>query len=151
MEELSQAGLDLSELVIEVFRLNGRLLAAGDELARPVGLTSARWQVLGVIDDEPRTVAQVARAMGLTRQSVQQTADALGREGFVAFQEHPGDRRTKLMSLTPRGRQALRVVERRQARWANRLAEEMTLAELQAATATLRRLGQHLDADPLHT
>ncbi|TDC83565.1 hypothetical protein E1193_08335 [Micromonospora sp. KC606] len=55
------------------------------------------------------------------------------------------------MSLTFWGRQALTFVERRQAQWANRIAEGMTLAELETAAATLRRLGRYLDTDPLDT
>ena len=71
---LSRGGQTFSELLVEVFRVNGLLLAAGDDLARPAGLTSARWQVLGVVDHGPVTVAQVARIMGLTRQSVRWSA-----------------------------------------------------------------------------
>jgi hypothetical protein len=70
----SVAGSALTDLVLEVFRLNGRLLAAGDRMTRPSGQTSARWQVLGAINPEPRTVAQIARVMGLARQSVQRRA-----------------------------------------------------------------------------
>jgi len=147
VKRLDAGGLGFSELLIEVFRLNGQLLAAGDELARPAGLTSARWQVLGVIDTEPATVARVARTMGLTRQSVQQTADALARDGFITFEENPDDRRAKLMALTQRGRTALTMVERRQADWANRIAASVPLAELRSATATLRRLGLSLRAE----
>ena len=36
-----------TELVLDVFRLNGLLLAAGDHLTAGEGLTAARWQVLG--------------------------------------------------------------------------------------------------------
>ena len=39
----------LTRLVLELFRLNGRLLAAGDAMTRDLGLTSARWQVLGAV------------------------------------------------------------------------------------------------------
>jgi len=101
MPGLRPSGRAFSELLVEVFRVNGLLLAAGDELARPAGLTSARWQALGVVDHGPVTVAQVARIMGLTRQSVQQTADALVRDGLVELVANPADRRARLMTLTP--------------------------------------------------
>ncbi|MDH3233798.1 MAG: MarR family transcriptional regulator, partial [Alphaproteobacteria bacterium] len=39
----------VTALILETFRLNGRLLAAGDRLVGDLGLTSARWQVLGAI------------------------------------------------------------------------------------------------------
>lgn len=148
MTPLTTRGLEFSELLVEVFRVNGLLLSAGDRMAAPAGLTSARWQVLGVVDHEPATVAQVARTMGLTRQTVQQTANALSRTGLIEFRDNPRDRRARLIALTPPGRAALRQVERRQAAWANQIAERVTLAELRAATGTLRDLGDLLEAEP---
>jgi DNA-binding MarR family transcriptional regulator len=134
-----------SDLVIEVFRANSTLLAEGDELTRPVGLTSARWQVLGVVEHGPAPVAQVARAMGLTRQSVQQTADALVGEGMLAFADNPHHRRARLLTLTPRAEQAMERLRADQARWAGERAERFTAAELATALGVLRRLA---DPDP---
>lgn len=146
MSQLTTGGAEFSELLMEVFRVNGLLLSAGDELSRPSGLTSARWQILGVIDHDPATVAQVARTMGLTRQTVQQTANALARDDMIVFQDNPRDRRARVMALTPRGRVALRQVERRQAVWANTVAARMAVTELRAATGTLRDLADLLDS-----
>ena len=39
----------VTDLVLEIFRLNGCLIASGDALVAKIGLTSARWQVLGAI------------------------------------------------------------------------------------------------------
>lgn len=142
---LHPGGRAFSELLVEVFRVNGLLLAAGDELARPAGLTSARWQVLGVVDHGPATVAQVARIMGLTRQSVQQTADALVRDKLVDLVENPAHQRARLMTLTPTGREALRYVEEQQSGWANAIAERLPHTELRACLAVLRDLGDLLD------
>lgn len=145
MTELSPGGQAFSELLVEVFRVNGLLLAAGDALTRPAGLTSARWQVLGVVDHGPVTVAQVARTMGLTRQSVRQTAEALARDGLVVFTGNPADRRARLMTLTEAGRTALRYVKQRQAGWASAVAGRMPHSELRAALAVLRDLGDLLE------
>jgi DNA-binding MarR family transcriptional regulator len=145
---LSRGGWAFSELLVEVFRVNGLLLAAGDELARPAGLTSARWQVLGVVDHGPATVAQVARTMGLTRQSVQQTADALVRDDLVALMTNPADRRAKQLTLTPTGRTALRYVEEQQAGWANAIAERLPHSELSACLGVLHDLGDLLEEKP---
>lgn len=145
MTELSAGGQAFSELLVEVFRVKGLLLAAGDALTRPDGLTSARWQVLGVVDHGPVTVAQVARTMGLTRQSVRQTADALARDGMVVFADNPADRRARLMTLTGTGRAALRRVEDRQAGWASAVAGRLPRSELRAALAVLRDLGDLLE------
>jgi DNA-binding MarR family transcriptional regulator len=134
-------------LVLEVFRLNGLLLAAGDQLAEPSGLTSARWQVLGVVDHEPAPVANVARIMGLTRQTVQTTADTLERDGFVEYRDNPHHRRAKLIALTDQGRKALRQVEARQAAWADRLGKTAGVETLRAAVEGLRRARKQLEED----
>jgi DNA-binding MarR family transcriptional regulator len=145
--QLSPRGFAVSELAIEVFRANGALIAAGDALARPAGLTSARWQVLGVIDHAPATVADVARAMGLRRQSVQQTADALVADGLAAFVDNPRHRRAKLLDPTSTGRLALAEVERAHAAWADALAATLQPSQIEAATAALRALTDALEPE----
>ena len=143
----TEEGEAFTELVIEVFRLNGLLLQAGDRLTAPVGLSSARWQVLGVVEHGPVPVANVARIMGLTRQSVQQTADALARDGFVEYLENPHHRRAKLISLTPKGRKALDHVVESQAQWANRIAPAVNRQRLRAAVNALRQVRERLEQD----
>lgn len=71
-----------SKLLLEVFRLNGALLAAGDRLDAPHGLSSAHWQVLGAIAAGPATGRAIGRAMGLTRQGVQRTVDPCAARGW---------------------------------------------------------------------
>ena len=146
MVALTDRGQEFSDLLVEIFRVNGLLLTAGDALARPAGLTSARWQVLGVVDHGPVTVADVARTMGLTRQSVRETVTSLASLGMITYGDNPRDRRARLLTLTPRGRSALRTVDRRQAAWANQLAARASLPDLRAASAILRDLGDLLEA-----
>lgn len=147
MDELNPQGDAFTELVLEVFRLNRLLLDAGDELTAPAGLSSARWQVMGVVEHGPIPVSNVARIMGLTRQSVQQTADGLAADGLVVWTDNPHHRRAKLMSLTPAGRKALDLVQRRHAEWANRIGGTQPTEELRAALGVLRRLRATLDPD----
>ena len=142
MPDPTAAGGTFSDLVLEVFRANSALLARGDELTWPFGLTGARWQVLGVVEHGPATVARVARAMGLTRQSVRQTADALERDGMVEFADNPDHRRARLLVLTPRARRAMEELGQVQARWADETARRFTPDELATALSVLRRLGE---------
>ncbi|MCE9673248.1 MarR family winged helix-turn-helix transcriptional regulator [Myxococcus stipitatus] len=147
MARYTAAGTAFTELVLEVFRSNGLLLAAGERLAEPAGLTSARWQVLGVVDHEPAPVANVARAIGLTRQSVQQTADALEAEGLVEYRENPHHRRAKLITLTPTGRERLREVEARQMAWANKLGGRVSQESLRTALRALQEVREVLEQE----
>ena len=126
-----------TRLVLLVFRLNGLLLETGDRLAAPAGQTSARWQVMGVIDHAPLTVSQIARAMGLRRQSVQRTADLLAADGVAEFLDNPADRRARLLALTPPGRRALRAIERGQFEWARKHGEAIGRKRLESAADAL--------------
>lgn len=129
-----------TRLVLLVFRLNGLLLDAGDRMAAPVGQTSARWQVMGVVDHEPLTVAAVARQMGLRRQSVQRTADLLVADGVAEYLDNPADRRARLLTLTTSGRRRLRTIERAQRDWARELGSAVGTQSLLQAEDALSRL-----------
>src|SRR5262245_11788746 len=133
----SGAGDAVSDLVVHVFRLNGVLIARGDAMAEPSGQTSARWRVLAAIDEEALSVAQIARAWWLTRQSVQRVADVLVEDGLATYEDNPNHRRAKLVRITPRGLSALREIRMRQRTWADSLGEVIGERELRATNATL--------------
>lgn len=141
----SSAGAALTDLILEVFRLNGRLLAAGDQLTSPMGQTSARWQVLGSIGDASRSVSEIARAMGLTRQSVQRTADLLQAEHLVSYTENPRHQRAKLVTLTARGRSVLDWITRQQIAWINELTSNLGEAEVRRALNVIRAFREALE------
>ena len=111
----------LTDLVLKVFRLNGRLLDAADRLTEGSGLTAARWQVLGAVLREPLTVAAVARSMGLARQSVQRLADILVEEELCQFLPNPAHQRAKLLAPTKRGWNAIEAIRPRVAAWTKRI------------------------------
>jgi DNA-binding MarR family transcriptional regulator len=128
----------MTELVLEIFRVKGLLLAVGDRLTRELGLTSARWQVLGALADGPLTAAQIARNMGLKRQSVQRLVDVLSEQGILMFENNPHHRRAKLVRLTETGRRKYEQISKIQARWVNSVSRDLDVKELNAAVALLR-------------
>lgn len=138
----------LTDLVLEVFRLNGDLLAAGDTLISDLGLTSARWQVLGAIalSPVPLPVAHIARNMGLTRQSVQRIVDDLREADLVRLEPNPHHRRALLVAMTNEGLSAYANASNRQERWANDLAEGLNAEGIANATTILRTLRRRLGA-----
>lgn len=136
-----------TELLLEVFRLNGRLLASGDRLTADLGLTSARWQVLGAIETEAATVSQIARLMGLQRQSVQRLVDVLEEEGIVEGLPNPSHRRAKLVRVTRSGRRLLATLRGRQIDWSNRVTKGLSAGDLDAALAMLHELRRRLEVN----
>ena len=133
-------------LVVQVFRLDGMLTAAGDALAAPAGQTSARWRVLAAVEDEPKTVAQIARAWSLARQSVQRVADLLERDGLIAYEDNPAHRRASLVVPTAEGRAALGRIQKAQRAWARAVGDEVGARDLQAASAILERVMTAVEA-----
>jgi DNA-binding MarR family transcriptional regulator len=137
----------ITDIVLETFRLNGRLLASGDALVADLGLTSARWQVLGAaaLSAVPLSVAQIARNMGLTRQAVQRLANEMEADGLVRFAPNPHHQRAKLVLLTAAGKTAFAAAMKRQAAWAAALGKGFAVRDIAAAAATLRTIRQRLE------
>jgi DNA-binding MarR family transcriptional regulator len=144
----SSEGASLTELVLEVFKLNGRLLSAGDQLVASLGLTSARWQVLGAIAfaGAAQPVANIARNMGLTRQAVQRVVNELEAEGFLTFAPNPHHQRAKLVVLSKSGAKTFQAAAKRQAPWANQLARRIPARDIRAALGVVREIATRLEA-----
>ena len=139
----TRGGDALTSLVLDVFRLNNLLLTAGDRLVAGLGLTSARWQVLGAVMDaeRPQPVAWLARNLGGNRQNVQRIVNDLQGEGLVAFEPNPHHRRAQLVVLTDKGRRAYDAAIRLQVPWINTLSDGLLLKDIETArrvVATVR-------------
>ncbi len=134
----------LSGAALAAFKLNGQFLVVAEELARPAGITAAWWQVLGAVLGTPRSVSEIAREMGITRQSVQRVADLLVERGDAAYADNPAHRRAKLVVPTAQGRAAVAAITPGHAAFAARLVAAMGADELAQALAGMRGLSQAL-------
>jgi DNA-binding MarR family transcriptional regulator len=141
------AGEVATSVILSTFRLNGLLLEAGDRLSAEHGLTSARWQVLGAIalSDRPLTVPQIARRMGLTRQSVHATVDRLVGGGLIELIPNDDHVRSPLVRLTATGEGAYRVLDRDQTAWVGELADGISGSDLESARTVLEELVRRLE------
>jgi DNA-binding MarR family transcriptional regulator len=144
----TKAGEAATHVILSTFRASGLMLSAGDVLAAAEGLTSTRWQVLGAISlaERPLTVPQIARRMGLTRQSVHATVKRLIQDGLIELRPNEDHRRSQLVSLTGSGRARYAAIDRRQATWVNELAAGMRDSELETAAFVLGELSRRLEA-----
>jgi DNA-binding MarR family transcriptional regulator len=136
------AGDAFTAVLDQVIGLTRRFTTVGEALAKPAGQTLARWLVLEAVQEEPATVAQIARTLHLARQGVQRLADVLVRDGLAAYENNPAHRRAKLLRLTPQGRTALRSIQTAQAAWADALGAKIGEAELRQASILLDRVLQ---------
>lgn len=141
------AGAAWTQLVLTVFRLNSELVSAGDRMTKDLRLTSARWQIFGAIGGEAFTASQIARDMGLHRQTVQPLVDALEQDGLVEFITNPNHRRARLIRMTPAGRRAYVEALARQVDWANRIAAALPAKTITQTNDALRELVRRLQDD----
>jgi len=137
----------LTALFLETFRLNGGLLAAGNNLTKPMGMTSARWQVMGAIDEygSPLTVAQIARRMGLTRQGVQRIVNDLETLGLVEFRANLDHKRSPLVVITGAGSDVMSKIAKSQAAWVNELSDGLSERQIRSALKLLETVRDRLE------
>lgn len=140
------AGAALTDVIIATFRLNGRLMDIAQRLAQQAGLTATDWQVLGGVLDEPHSVAEVGRMMGMTRQGVQRVANLLVARGLAEYRPNPAHRRAKLLACTDAGYWAIRQITLVQRPWADRTGAKVGTKELQVTLTTIRRIVATLEA-----
>ena len=141
---LSPTGVVMTELLLKLFRVNGLLLMVGDRLTKSLGLTGARWQVMGALADGPLTVAQIARNMGLQRQSVQRLVNVLSQQALLLLNDNPHHRRAKLVRLTAMGRNQYEQISQIQAQWVNNISEGLDVTDLKLAFDQLREIEERL-------
>jgi DNA-binding MarR family transcriptional regulator len=143
----TEAGQVLTDLILTTFRLNGRLMDVAQEMAAQGGITAAWWQVLGGVLDQPRSVAEIARLMGMTRQGVQRVADLLVARQLAEYRPNPAHQRAKLLACTEAGYWAIRRIGLAQRPFADRIGAEVGADELRAALTTMRHLVNVLEAE----
>lgn len=138
----------ITNLILETFRLNGALLEAGDGLVADLDLSSARWQVLGVIamSSTSLPVSHIARNMGLSRQAVQRVVNELTDQTWLRFEQNPHHQRAKLVVLTPKGKSIYEAAMERQRPWAAALANGLAEQDILATLKILKLLRTKLES-----
>ncbi len=146
-KQWTKNGEAVTALILDVFRLNGRLVLAGDRLVADLGLTSARWQILGAIAqaEKPDSVASHARTMGVHRQGVQRIANELEKEGIVEFRPNPQHKRAHLVALTDKGQELFEAAITLQVPWANDLSKGLSTDDIETAQEVIKYLKNRLE------
>ena len=135
------------DLVISVFRVNGLLIAQGDSMTRELGLTSARWRVIGVValSSAGVTVPGIARVLGQSRQAVQRITDVMVQDGLLEYSRNPRHKKSVLVNLSEAGKSAYSRLREVQDPWALVTTEDMSVESLETALKVMRRLIHKFD------
>jgi len=138
----------LGALIVEVRRAFQALRAVADGLHRDLGITAAMRAVMEHLSDgTPRTVPQVARDKNVTRQHIQQIANALLDARLIHALANPRHQASQLLVLTPLGKETFAEIRRREAAALSKVAKRLHNPDLDYAAATLRDLTAHLEKE----
>jgi DNA-binding MarR family transcriptional regulator len=132
-------------MIADIYELAGGFRDQGEAIARAVGQTQARWQVMSAASADPRTVPQIARRLGVTRQNVQRIADLLVAENWAAFEANPDHRGSPFLVLNKRGQAALAEITKAATKSHAALAKRLGNSDIGALHRGLRRLIAALD------
>ena len=95
-------------LCLHVQRAARALARRFDEALRSVGLTNGQFSLLMALNrPEPAAMGPVARLLAMDRTTLTAALKPLERDGLVAIEADPADRRGRLLSLTGKGRELL--------------------------------------------
>ncbi|MCG9695038.1 MarR family transcriptional regulator [Vibrio sp. Isolate22] len=136
-----------TKIALEIFKVSGLLNAEGDKLTEELGLSSARWKVMGAIEksDDLVTVSQIARIMGQSRQATQRVTDIMVKDGLLTWLDNPNHKKAKLVNMTEKGKEAYALLDKKQEVWADSGAEGIERDELDKALITLKKMATFLD------
>jgi len=129
-------------LVLSIFRLNGLLIAEGDAMTEKLGLTHARWKVIGAValSQNGLTVPGIARVLGQSRQAVQRITDVMMKDGLLDYSINPKHKRSVLVLLSESGKEIYNTLRDVQDPWAIEATGEIPSEELETALRLIQRL-----------
>lgn len=133
-------GEALTGLVMPVFELAAALDKAAGSITEGSEITPAMWQVLGLLIDDPLSVAEIARRLGHARQSVQRLANVAVETGIAEWRENPEHKRSQLLALTEHGYAELAALRPRQHKWANAVAAKLGEQDLLHLSQSVKEL-----------
>ncbi|MBN8819017.1 MAG: winged helix DNA-binding protein [Sphingomonas sp.] len=131
--------------------LVGRRYRRGlDQALKEIGHSQMRWEILHAISFETgeSTLMEVAARIGVEGPSIVGAMEKLEIGGFIERRQHGNDRRSRLISLTDKGREAVAamaqvVQQKREALW-----RDVPDVDLDAMLRVLSQLRKNLwDAD----
>jgi DNA-binding MarR family transcriptional regulator len=98
---------DIGHLVAEIYECAGLFRKQGERVAVRSGQTQARWQVLSVVSSGGFTVPQIARRLGVTRQSVQRVVNELHKDDLLSFVANPDHQTSRMVVISSKGKDIL--------------------------------------------
>lgn len=114
-------------------------------VARGLGLTLQQAMMLKVLGQEgPRQPSELAETFGITRPAVSVEVAVLERNGWVTRRAAPGNRRSRVVALTPRASRTLRSAMDASRQFFESGMASLSPSERREFARTLRTIVTHL-------
>ena len=111
-----------------------------DGLAKE-NLSPARFQVMQALSGGNEvSMVRLAEMLSVTKRNITTLVDGLEKDALVVRHEHPTDRRSKLVSLTPSGEETFSQVAKVQQAHLEKLTAHLEPAQQQSLAASLSLL-----------
>ena len=131
----------LNSLIGDI-RLSFNLLRArSDEMNLDLNVNASMRAVMeSLASGDEKTVPDIARSKGVSRQHIQVIVNGLAKATLIKTRGNPDDKRTFLVSLTDKGRGVFTEIQKREALELKHLAEVFSSEELDVTQRTLHNL-----------
>ena len=95
---------DFQLLFGNIIRINGAFLEVAEKIcSKDELITVPIWRVIAVIRINTITVPEVAKYLGIKRQSVQSTVNQMKKRGLINLRKNPNHKTSPLVILTKKG------------------------------------------------
>lgn len=135
-------------LIGELYRVYGSLRSLFGVTHSRLKMAPLEVLTLGAVVEQPnpRTVAQIGRLAGYSRQAIQRAANALVDAGLVEMVANPNHKRAQLLVATPEGHKVKIETEAALRMLSAALAEEFDLERVASLWTEVRTLRESIDA-----
>jgi len=137
---------DFQLLFGNIIRINGAFLEVAEKVCSEDELiTVPIWRVIAVIRINPMTVSEVAKYLGLKRQSVQSTVNQMKRRSLISFRKNPNHKTSPLVILTKKGNDKVDDILRYQKKLTEVFIDgiEITMKDVVSSREFLRALREN--------
>jgi DNA-binding MarR family transcriptional regulator len=141
-------GVALQEVYNETIALFQRMSAVMEDVHGQGALSASRRDLLlRLARPGPQTVPQLARARLVSRQSIQRLVDELATEGYVEFVDNLAHKRSHLVQLTPKGKDALSAMLQREMKIVAQMDIDIPEEQLRTTADGLRVVRKWLERE----
>ncbi|CAN0569084.1 unnamed protein product [Laminaria digitata] len=135
----------LAAMTRHIRRCFQEMSAVVDQLHSDLGVTASMRAVLEhLVEMGEQTVPQIASSKNVSRQHIQQNANALEEKELITFRDNPAHKRSQLLQMTDKGKQTFATIRSREMTHFGAIAEAFSVDELDMASAVLESFRSRL-------